>query len=538
MPRWGDASARRRHLWDLVFGGAALLVLLVPVWAFRSFPSQDGPDHVYNARVFLLLLEGRAGAASAFYELHLDAFPNWFSHASLATLMTVLPPLWAERVLLTLYVLCLPASFGFALCAIRPGAGHLAWLSVPFVYNKWLHEGYYNRSFALVPFFLALGYFVRRRGRLRAGEAVALGLLALWTYFCTVATFLVLVGTLGLLAGAFALEERGGIAAVRRRLPVLLALTPGLLLYAAFQAGQAPETTGTGPSMAERALYLGNLYDVVAYDRREVWIGGALAAALGVALSLALARRLQERRLRWEDSLLVAAGGLLLAYFLAPEVSIPGVVSEPLHLRVSLHVHLALLVWLAQILPLRAARVLCGLALLASIGLTSVRLAHYQRLNELVDEETSVAAAIPVGSVFLPISYDHDGDRGAGRPIPEEWIIGPLRHAGSRVAVLRDLVSVDNYQADTLHFPLRYRPGANANELLQSRLDGDPGCVRIARFNRLAPKPIDYVLVFRRALAPANACARTTLGHLDSHYDRVAVSPGAGLAEVFRRRPE
>jgi len=79
-----------------------------------------------------------------------------------------------------------------------------------------------------------------------------------------------------------------------------------------------------------------------------------------------------------------------------------------------------------------------------------------------------------------------------------------------------------------------FRAGANAHELLQSRLDS-PGCVRIGRFNRLAPRPIDFVLVWRRDLAPADHCTRGTLRAVDQAYRRVQVSP-RGYAELLERR--
>src|SRR5512145_2655312 len=129
------AAGAGRDPWLPLFGAVTLVALLVPVWAFHSFPSQDGPDHVYNARLFLMLLQGRAGTASAFYDLHLAPFPNWFSHAVLSVLMTVLPPLWADRALITAYVIALPASFGYALASAGSGRGRLFWLCVPLVYG-------------------------------------------------------------------------------------------------------------------------------------------------------------------------------------------------------------------------------------------------------------------------------------------------------------------------------------------------------------------------------------------------------------------
>jgi hypothetical protein len=179
--------------------------------------------------------------------------------------------------------------------------------------------------------------------------------------------------------------------------------------------------------------------------------------------------------------------------------------------------------------------VLAG-SLAAGLATTAVRLPYYARLDALVADQASLADSVPRGATFLPLSFDNEGDPGSPRPLPEEWIIGPLRHAADRVAVERDLVSMDNYQADTRHFPLRFRAGANPHELLQSRLDS-PGCVRIARFNRLAPRPIDFLLVWRRDLAPADPCARATLRAVDLAYRRVRASP-RGFAELLERRAD
>ena len=70
---------------------AVAVTLLSPLWLFSLFPSQDGPAHVYNAGLALRLLREPSDVLRAFFEWNLEAFPNWFSHVSLAALLTVLP---------------------------------------------------------------------------------------------------------------------------------------------------------------------------------------------------------------------------------------------------------------------------------------------------------------------------------------------------------------------------------------------------------------------------------------------------------------
>jgi hypothetical protein len=518
--------------------GVVALILLAPLWLFSRFPSQDGPAHVYNARLALLLLRDGSDTLNAFYEWNLHPFPNWFSQASLAALLTVFPPLWAEKLLLTAYVVALPLSFRYALVSIRPGAASLAWLSVPFVLNRYVHEGFYNRAFAIVPFFLALGYYVRRRGELGLKQAGALCLLVLWTYFCTATSFLLLPVALAPLGAVYALHDaaagRSRWGAARARLVGLAAFAPALVLFLQFEIQQHPHRTGTPPGFLERAKYLLGVYDLVIYDMWEAWIAAAFAALLFGALLVAALGRRKQSGWHTEDALLVAALLFTALYFAAPQVSIPGVRSEPTHLRLSLHVLLAFLLWIAQALHDRTARLVLGGALVSGLALIAVRLPYYARLDALVADETSLAGSVPRGATFLALSFDNEGDGGSRRPLPGDWIIGPLRHAADRLATERDLVSMDNYQADTRHFPLRFRPRANAHELLQSRLDS-PGCVRIGRFNRLAPHPIDYVLLWRRDLASEDRCSRATLRAVNRAYRRVRLSP-RGYAELLERR--
>ena len=102
----------------------------------------------------------------------------------LVSLMSLVPPLVAEKMLLSSYVLLLPLSTLYALQAIRPPAGLLTLLVSPFIYNRLLHMGFYNFSLSLPMFFFVLGYWVRYRDRLTCRRTCTLALLTLVLYFC------------------------------------------------------------------------------------------------------------------------------------------------------------------------------------------------------------------------------------------------------------------------------------------------------------------------------------------------------------------
>jgi hypothetical protein len=65
-----------------------LLVLaqLVPIWAFRYLPTQDGPSHLANALILRDYGNSTAGYET-FYELRPEPLPNRSSHLLLMGLL-------------------------------------------------------------------------------------------------------------------------------------------------------------------------------------------------------------------------------------------------------------------------------------------------------------------------------------------------------------------------------------------------------------------------------------------------------------------
>jgi len=161
----------------------------------------------------------------------------------------------------------------------------------------------------------------------------------------------------------------------------------------------------------------------------EAWIAAAFAILLGAALVVVARARWKESGWHAEDALLVTALVFAGLYFAAPQVSVPGVRSEPTHLRLSLHVLLAFVLWIAQGLRGRAARLVLAGALAAGLALTAVRLPYYSRLDAQVADQLSWPPPSRAGRPSWP-SASTRGRRRIAAALPEDWIIGPLRHAG------------------------------------------------------------------------------------------------------------
>src|SRR5258708_7639932 len=131
----------------LIFAMVVLLHL-VPVWAFRYLPTQDGPSHVANA----LMLKDYWQSGTRYHELfepRWEAFPNWTSHALLVGLMCIVPLLVAEKMLVSVYIIGFAGSFRYFLSAFGSQTTPLAPVWLLFVFNRFFLMGFYHFCLSL-----------------------------------------------------------------------------------------------------------------------------------------------------------------------------------------------------------------------------------------------------------------------------------------------------------------------------------------------------------------------------------------------------
>ena len=94
--------------------GILIVVYLLPIWLFDYFPTQDGVSHVYNSQI-ITEYGNQTYQFRDYYDINWFPFPNWLSHISLTLLMFIFPPLTAEKVFLSLYVILFPLAIRYFL---------------------------------------------------------------------------------------------------------------------------------------------------------------------------------------------------------------------------------------------------------------------------------------------------------------------------------------------------------------------------------------------------------------------------------------
>jgi hypothetical protein len=436
---------------------AAVACYLVPVWAFPYLPTQDGPAHLSSA--LALKDYGAAGARyEEFFAIRSGPLPNWLAHLLLAGLMYLAPPLLAEKLLVTLYVLSFAAAVRYFLTALDGAGRPLAAAALLFVFGRCFWLGFYNFCLSLVLYWFILGYVIRQE-RFRPRQALLLAALFLVAYFSHLFGFLLAVGSAAWLA-----------VTVRPRWQrlswVLLAALPAVGLGVWFLVGNGFFGSRAAGRLGEAPLALlqGGLERAglellsIQWQIFEPQAGGYLAVGLALWLFLAAVALLTvgrgdagPRPCVWPVATLGL--GVFLLYFLVPD-----------HLGADPHStehggflksRLALappLLWLACFPAPRlpAARRILGVGLTLLLGLNLALILRYcQQANRDLEEYAAGVQSIGHGCVIFALTPDAEP-----RPVAD-----PLLHAAGYYAIQTGGINLEDYQPATNHFPLLFRPG-------------------------------------------------------------------------------
>ena len=386
----------------LAFGAAA------PVWLVAHPPIQDLPQHLAAIRV--LVDHGDPALHFADYfdvELLRTQYLAWYLAAYLLAHLVGVQA--ANTLLLTLALVGTPYALRLLLRELGRDQ-RLALFVLPLLWNAHLILGFLNFIAAIPLALLGLALAVRlRRGPSRRDE-IALGIVALVTFYMHVVPF----GFLGLGAGLIAIGE-GAKTTLRRWLPLIPATLAALLWSRTSPAGQATLTAaliggddgGPSPTFAtasqairEIPMWLTDVLHGEADDRLLV------AWAVFVLLCLALGRR----RVDGDRTGLASTRriGLLapfaaLAYFVAPT-------SYDWIWPISARFPLLALIFLIPVLPaprrLAAGAVFGGVALVSALSFVAVADAFVTFEEQEVGELDEAIAAIPKGARVAGLIWD------------------------------------------------------------------------------------------------------------------------------------
>lgn len=543
---------------------ALIGLFLLPIWLFDYLPLQDGPIHIHTADILHGFLTGHQSIFQDYYVTNLQLAPNWTAQVILTGLMFLTSPILAEKLLLSSYVILLPFAFRYALNATRSDSfapPFLAFLAFPFCYNLAFNMGFYNFAYSLVVFLFAIGYWLKHRSHLRPIQTGVLLLLILGLYFTHLFSFIVF----GIVVGGLTLLSAMGIVLKCRRaallslkpffikttLPTGLALSPASLICLHFLSQNS--TGSTGPKWANSIfdnLRLGSLLtlsSLVSRSGLEIFLSTAIVLLLVGLSAYWLVQKRASLQLTDIDGLLAVTIVLLGVYLAAPKALSGSVTIKD---RVLLYPFLTLMLWLSARDYRRSLRQgIKWLLVFISSMLLIVQTMTYAYLNDYLTEYISTAPFIEKNSTLLAINFPTPREPAMRTPDEPDlwrphqfvrpWQINTFINVSGYVAVARQAVLLNNYQANADYFPVNFQPELNPFKVLETedwRLLGKP-YVNIVGYTDRTGRPIDYVSIWRTSDYPLQEDgAQAIFQQLFSAYDLIYTSPQRGYAQLYRRK--
>lgn len=455
-----------------------LLINLLPVFSVAYFFTGDGPAHLYNANIILHLLRSDDTAFADFFVLRNELVPNVGGHILLTFFQLFLSAAWAEKMVFGLCLLSLPLAFRYALRQFHHDSTAFALLIFPMAHNFCFYIGFQSFCLGLAMMFYAVGYFIRIYIRGRNYEYVLLGLLLFLTAVFHLFTALAAMVIIGLFITLRLFYHR---RINESMIKTVAATLPMIIFCGIFLVKNSGSTAWKMPDFALQLKSLWQAAPIITIDTAEKIITVPLNILLVAGVLLIITHRIKRKQLaNTSDFALFSALVFLVCFFVLPDkMASGGFVS----IRMLLSFFLMIAFWLA--LSFKRS----GIFVLVSGGVVLINIAsvyyHVRESRKLSADAAIIHDAtdyIPSRSTVIPINYSG------------HWM---HYNIGLYLGTSKELVVLDNYEASTTHFPVKWNTTFFPGDRLGNFTTSNRPLLHIEPYEKETGKNIDAVVRWR-----------------------------------------
>jgi len=525
-----------------------VLISLLPLWYFPYFPSQDGPSHLMNAKIIRDYNKPEYAILREYYSFNTNFTPNWLIHLVLVGLSSIAPPLIAEKILMSVYIVLLPISVRYILTVYKPEAKLLAILSFLFIFNFPFHLGFYSFCCSLPFFFFVLGYWLKYRERFTPKRVIYFTLLVTLLFFLHMSSFVLTGVAIGFLFSwqmlLSLIEEiqqgRSSLHELLRKFRATLmstvcAFLPATVLFVLFLSQQGTDRLPSRPL----SFLLNQMFSlsVVSYSDAESTLSRIISCLFLAISGYLLIVKVLRKHMSHSDGLLILTSIYLYLYLTAPRAMTGATYIE---YRFLLYPFFTLIIWFGAHSINKFARigirVVAGAAFVIMIVLL---MGKYAELNDYTEEYVSGIHLIEPNKTMLAFSLNDKELPGISGGVL------PFLHTSGYIALQKNIVSLNNYEADTPHFPISYRAELNPYSQIGrkivyrsfsvSTLEAKSPTANFLTYHQRTGGRVDYVLVWGVGKRTTNdAELKMIFDQLETGYELIYTSPKRGLMHLYR----
>ena len=484
-------------LW--IFG---FVLCLAQIWLPTYYVTGDGPCHLYNAQI---LHDNWVNKSTSFYKNYFDIIyqpdPNWYSTAIFAMLLFVVKGVYAEKIVLTIYMLMYLAGFHRLLKKVNPDTGWWPLVIFFFLFPHTLAKGFYNFSFSIAFYFWMVLAWIGFLEKQSIWKGIRFFLFTLLVYFSHLMSFEFGAFTcFGLLISwAYSsYKEENGLSALSfffKQLGYLaLVLMPFLLLMFSFSDKQG----GLQLQLHHHFYRLVELLQfkfALSVHSYEVPFAYATGIIILLLIVVCLIRFKDKLVVGPYDGLIIVLVGLVVVYLFFPESFLGRLIL--ITMRVQPYLYILFVCLIAMMCKYRKLLNIGAIIIyLSFIAMGISRINIQLRASDGVKDILSSSSYIKPNSVVLPLNFSLNGKDEHGNIIADiNWL---FCHASDYLGMQKPLIMLDNYEANIGYFPVRWKNEQNPYWHLATYdgIEGLPPSADIDAYKKKTGVDIDYILLW------------------------------------------
>ncbi|MCY4402198.1 MAG: hypothetical protein OXD54_06425 [Candidatus Poribacteria bacterium] len=464
-----------------------LVIHLFPVWGIRYFPTQDGASHIYNAYILKEYHKHENYRLREVYELNKTLFPNWTSHVLLASLMYIFPPIVCEKIVLSLCIGLLPLSLFYFLNNVQKNNILFGFVGFIFAYNYLLHMGFYNFVLSMSLYFFTLGYWWKVKDNINWKRISVIYIFLIATYFThyhSYALLLISLTVLLLFSSLYnylqktfsgpkmthTLMQRLKEFGIKLKPSLLFALVllPAYCILFTYYIYLVHTHGSEGDHRGFEWLinYFLSMKSLVSFRDEHVLIGQILLIAFAISIIITVINRMGKYRNQSESSglrhwigiITITDGFLILTalvtalYFMSPWSGYSG---GWINDRFHIYIFLILLPFFSMNLHRYINYIMTGVIILLSLLHIGYNVHTYTKLNHDITNALSLEGINEKHTILSSFPGEWGGMSDSLGYVPK--YVEPFGHIECLLIVEMGIAYLNNYEANTDHFPLRYK---------------------------------------------------------------------------------
>ncbi len=470
------------------------------IWLPTYYVTGDGPCHLYNAQI---LHDSWVGHNAPFYKKYFDILyqpdPNWYSTAIFALLLFIVKGLYAEKIVLTIYVAMYLAGFHRLLNKINPVQKIWPLVIFFFLFPHTLAKGFYNFSFSIAFYFWMVLAWIEFLEKRTIWNGVCFFIFTTLVYFSHLMSFEfgVLTCVSILVSWAYSTKNEkigtGKLTYFLKQLGYLtLFLMPFLLLMFSFSNKQGGMQLQFHHHFY-RLVELLQFKFALSVHSFEVPFAFATGIVVLLLILVCLLRFKDKLILGPYDGLLISLVGLLFVYLFFPESFLGRLILITMRVQPYLYIILVCIITM-----------MCKYRKLLNIGAIIIytcfiamgisRINIQLRASDAIKDILSASSYIKPNSVVLPLNFSLNGKDEHGNIIADiNWL---FCHATDYLGMEKPLIMLDNYEANIGYFPVRWKDEKNPYWHLATYegIEGLPPSADILAYKNKTGVDIDYVI--------------------------------------------